>query len=199
MQCQNNLKQIAIALLSYEAKYHALPPAYTVDANGKPLHSWRTLILPYLEQQHLYELIDLSKPWNDPVNAEACNFPLSVFHCPACSCPLNHTTYLANVAPNGCFHLTEPRKLSEIGSGGSKTLMVIEVPSDHSVLWMSPNDADEALILSIGRDSKLAHNGTFNVAMCDGSVHALEADLPAADRKAMISTSGHDNTGEHAR
>src|SRR5204863_3233790 len=49
-QCKNNLKQIALALRQYEAEYHALPPAYTVDADGKPLHSWRTLILPYLDQ-----------------------------------------------------------------------------------------------------------------------------------------------------
>ena len=44
LQCANNLKQIAIALQNYESVYHALPPAYTVDTNGKPLHSWRTLI-----------------------------------------------------------------------------------------------------------------------------------------------------------
>ena len=51
--------------------YKALPPAYTVDADGRPLHSWRTLILPYLEQEPLYQTIDLSKPWNDPANAKA--------------------------------------------------------------------------------------------------------------------------------
>ena len=70
-QCVNNLKQIALALFNYESAYNALPPAYTVDAEGKPLHSWRTLILPYLEKQSLYDSIDLSKPWNDPANAEA--------------------------------------------------------------------------------------------------------------------------------
>ena len=56
---------------NYEQAYNALPPAYTVDANGRPLHSWRTLILPYLEQESLYQTIDLSKPWNDPANARA--------------------------------------------------------------------------------------------------------------------------------
>src|SRR4051812_5995401 len=48
--CSNNLKQIAVALQNYSAMYDALPPAYTTDAEGKPLHSWRTLILPYLEE-----------------------------------------------------------------------------------------------------------------------------------------------------
>ena len=39
-QSQNNLKNIALALHNYASHYHALPPAYTIDADGKPLHSW---------------------------------------------------------------------------------------------------------------------------------------------------------------
>ena len=70
-QCTNNLKQIALALHNYEQEHKALPPAYTVDATGRPLHSWRTLILPYLEQESLYRSIDLSKPWDDRSNAKA--------------------------------------------------------------------------------------------------------------------------------
>ena len=59
-QCKNNLKQIGLALHNYHEKYQAFPPAYTVDATGKPLHSWRTLILPFVDQQALYDKIDLS-------------------------------------------------------------------------------------------------------------------------------------------
>jgi type II secretory pathway pseudopilin PulG len=50
-QCNNNLRNIALALQNYAEVYQALPPAYTVDADGRPLHSWRTLILPYIEQK----------------------------------------------------------------------------------------------------------------------------------------------------
>src|SRR5262245_49310958 len=60
MQCASNLRNIVVALHSYESTYGCLPPAYTIDADGKPLHSWRTLILPFIDQQLLYNQIDFS-------------------------------------------------------------------------------------------------------------------------------------------
>ncbi|MBI3860868.1 MAG: DUF1559 domain-containing protein, partial [Planctomycetia bacterium] len=156
-QCRNNLHLIGLALFNYEQEYGALPPAYTLDADGKRLHSWRTLILPFLDQAALYNSIDMSKPWDDPVNAEARNSRVPIYYCPSNPDPSNHTTYLASAGPNACFRLAEPRLLSEITDGTSTTLMVIEVPLDRSVPWMSPNDADEALALSIGNTSKVAH------------------------------------------
>src|SRR4029453_18405554 len=94
-QCSNNLKQIAIALHSYESDYHCLPPAYTVDATGKPLHSWRTLILPFIEQKLLYDKIDLSKPWDDPAIQAAFAANPQVYRCPSVDNPKSHTPYLA--------------------------------------------------------------------------------------------------------
>ncbi len=196
-QCMNNLHNIALALHNYEAAYGALPPAYTVDANGKPLHSWRTLILPYLDEKRVYEKIDLSKSWDDPVNAEAAKTVLSIYHCPSDLSPPNYTTYFASVAPNGCFRLTDHRRLSEITDGLSETLLVIEVPSDQSVPWMSPQDADESLVMSIGPDSKLVHTSGFNVAFCDGRARYFSADTPAATRRAIISIAGGDKVGDY--
>jgi hypothetical protein len=69
--CANQLHQIAIAIHNYVNAHHALPPLYTTDVDGKPLHSWRTLILPYLEEHKLYDSIDLTKSWDDPVNSRA--------------------------------------------------------------------------------------------------------------------------------
>src|SRR5687768_8208324 len=49
MQSQNNLKQIAIALHNYHDTFGQFPPAYQCDASGKPVHSWRVLVMPFIE------------------------------------------------------------------------------------------------------------------------------------------------------
>ena len=149
-QCTNNLKQIAPALHNYEQAHGAFPPAYTVDANGKPLHSCARLILPYLEQHTLYRMIDLSKPWNDPANAKVLETVVPVYSCPAATGPLNTTTYLAIVAPDGCFMPTKSRCLAEItddpnfdhgNRGRAGQFGSLDVPVD----------ADESLVMSLGR------------------------------------------------
>jgi prepilin-type processing-associated H-X9-DG protein len=70
---------------------------------------------------------------------------------------------------------------------------VIEVPREHSVPWGSPNDADEALILSVKQQSKLPHNDGFHVLFGDGRVERLTTDLPSSERRAAISIAGNDN------
>ena len=192
MQCSNNLKNIALALHNYESAYGALPPAYTVDADGEPLHSWRTLILPYLDQQPLYETIDLSKPWNDPANLAACSTNLHVYCCPSADQPRNHTAYFCIVAPNSCFRPTEPRPLTEIPDHQG-TLLVVEVDSEHAVPWSSPQDADKQIVMNRGRDAPLSHTGGMNAVFVDGSVRFLSTDISVGHLETLISIGGDDN------
>ena len=191
--CRNHLKQIALALRNYEEIYHALPPAYTTDSNGNALHSWRTLILPFLEEQKLYKSIDLTRPWNDPANDEACKTSVYPYQCPAATDSDNRTTYLAVLSSSSCIRPTQSRSLSDITDGASKTLMLVEVDSEHSVPWMSPVDADDQLVMSLGPKSKLTHAGGFTAAFVDGHVAFLSADTSSAQRRALISIAGDDN------
>ena len=192
MQCSNHLKQITIALQNYEDVYKCFPPAYTVDEGGKPLHSWRTLILAYIEPA-LYDKIDLSKPWNDPANKAAYETTLSVYRCPSGNAKEGQTTYLAVVAPGGCFQPAEPRRRAEITDNPDLTLMVIEVASDHSVHWMSPNDADEAMVLSLATTKNPPHPNVALAAFVDGHIQSLSRDLEPALLRAMISIAGNDD------
>jgi type II secretory pathway pseudopilin PulG len=191
-QCTNNLKQIMQALHNYEEAHKALPPAYTVDANGRPLHSWRTLILPYIEQERLYQTIDLAKPWNDPANAKARDTELFVFRCPESAGPRNTTTYLAIAGPNGGLLPKEPRRLAEITDAHTSTLMVIEAGEENAVPWMAPVDADETLVMNLGPTTKLHHVGGMNAAFVDGTVRFLKTSTPARVWRALMSISGND-------
>jgi prepilin-type processing-associated H-X9-DG protein len=190
-QCMNNLKQIGLALHNYERAYGALPPAYTVDAQGRPLHSWRTLILPYLDEQNLYTTIDLSKPWSDPANAKALATPITLYRCSTARGPGNLTTYLAIVGDNACLLPTKPRRLAEITDDHNSTLIVIEADDEKSVPWMAPTDADESLVLNLGAPSStLHHAGGMNAAFVDGSVRFVKAITKADARRALLSIAG---------
>lgn len=192
MQCTNNLKQIAMALGNYESKYHCLPPACTVDAKRRPLHSWRVLILPFMEQKALYDKIDLTKPWDDPANKQAYETTPYAYQCPSVNYRPGHTTYLAIVGDSSCFRPTQPRRLSEITDGHDSTLMVIEVESARQVHWMSPKDIGEQEILSLGPAAMQPHPGGANAACVDGSVHFIRSDTKATVLRALISINGKD-------
>jgi len=177
-QCSNNLKQIALALHEYHDTYGSFPPAYTVDSAGKPLHSWRTLILPYMEQKSLYEKIDLTKPWDDPANRVAYETSMQDYRCPSANAPKTHATYLAVVGPGACFNGPVPRKLADITDKPGATLLVIEVPADRSVHWMSPSDASEEFILAAVASTKPPHPSGTQAACADASIKFLSTDTP---------------------
>lgn len=189
-ECKNKLKNIALALHSYAARNGGkFPPAYTVDAEGKPLHSWRTLILNYIDRRDLAEKIDLTKPWDDPVNAELGKEYIKLYCCPEEGNNPNLTTYLAVVGPNAFLNATEPRDMNTIVNPGN-TIGVIDMGASQAVPWMSPQDTDEHAVLSLGHSIKFAHAGNTNIAHPDGSVGSLNADTSISERHKLISITG---------
>lgn len=185
-QCKNNLHQIAIALHNYADEYGSFPPAYTVDDAGRPLHSWRTLILPYVDQGPLYRSIDLSKPWDDSANAAALAATLNVYRCPSADIPQNCTTYLGLVSSTGCFAPSKGRRLSDITRDHSETLMVVEASPDAAVPWMAPQDTDGQFLLTFGRQTRLSHEDGTHAAYVDGHVGFVSSDIPIEERRAML-------------
>ena len=197
MMCGNNLKQIGLALHLYAEQYGSLPPAHTIDAEGKPLHSWRTLILPFMEQEPLYNRIDLSKPWDDPANKVAFAAATPGYMCPSVNCPDTHTVYMAVAVPGGCFKPTESRKLSEITDSHSSTLMVIEVDEKQAVHWMSPTDSVDLTFPRPDKGASLPHQRGFQAAFVDFSVHYLRGDIKPETIRALITIDGKDEPGEY--
>src|SRR6266545_4321504 len=61
-KCQNNLKQIGLALHNYESAIQKYPPSgvYPVGATAGDVYSIQARLLPYIEQSNLYAQIDLN-------------------------------------------------------------------------------------------------------------------------------------------
>lgn len=143
--CENNLKQIGVALHNYHEKYGSLPPAYVTDKNGKPMHSWRTLILPFMEQKELHDLYDFNEPWDGPHNRLLLRKEPRIFVCPfdydyqIQNSKSGHTSYLAIVGENTPWKGAEPTKLSDMRDGCCNTILAIDV-SNSDVAWTEPRD-----------------------------------------------------------
>ena len=82
-QCTNNLKQMALAMFNYESATGAFPKPALTDKDGKPLLSWRVAILPYIEQNGLYNRFHLDEPWDSPHNKELIKEMPQTFVCPS--------------------------------------------------------------------------------------------------------------------
>jgi len=66
----NNLKQIGLAMHNFHNVYGHFPPAVMYGPDGKPWYSWRVLLLPFLDQQQLYDQYRFDEPWDGPHNKQ---------------------------------------------------------------------------------------------------------------------------------
>jgi prepilin-type N-terminal cleavage/methylation domain-containing protein len=89
-QCTNNLRQVGLAIHSYESAFARLPTAgQGTDFTRSPAsttfdqHSLFTVVLPYLEQGSTYHNFNLSLPYNaSPQNVTAAKQAIASFVCP---------------------------------------------------------------------------------------------------------------------
>ena len=194
--CINNEKQIVLALLNYESEHGEFPPAYTVDADGNRLHSWRTLLLPYLEGDYLYEKIDLSKPWDDEANAEVRQACMEEYLCPSSAAEQeNLTNYMVVTGPECVFNGSTPCKLADIEDGTSSTIMVVEV-AGRQVEWMQPDDITLEEFLTLSDETPRNHPGGIIVGFADGSVTSVDVDIDREQLRAMATRAGHEPVGD---
>ncbi len=144
-ECESNLRQLTIAIHNYESKHGHLPPPFSTDSDGNVLHSWRVLILPFLGEQQLYDQIDKSKRWDDPVNAAYHKRMPDIFCCSAkryhskWGFKSNTTAYVVVVGEATAWRANDPPSLVQISDRTSRTIAIIESET-HRTNWMCPND-----------------------------------------------------------
>lgn len=196
--CANNLRQISLALHSYHQVWGSYPPAYTTDADGQPLHSWRTLILPFLEEEPFYEALDLNEPWNGPHNSQVAKIYLASTHyfcCPSSTFDHNHTNYLAVVGPQTAWPGATPISMQDISDSSGMTIQLVEV-ANSGIHWMEPRDMpwEQAAQGINPPNSKLSissnHTVGANVAFCDSACRLLLNTLPNETLRGLLTIAG---------
>jgi len=85
-QCRNNLKNISLGMLQFHDTYKRFPASgnfgHGSDGNGYRLHSWAVSILPYIDQQNLFEKLDLNVTLSDPKNVAIQSAQVPLYLCP---------------------------------------------------------------------------------------------------------------------
>ncbi|MGY8769032.1 MAG: DUF1559 domain-containing protein [Pirellulales bacterium] len=87
MSCSNNLKQIGLALHNYESSFTVWPAQYSSPSSGRNYNarrgSWITSILPFVEQNGLFDSFDPTQHWHDSANATAVKTEVPMLRCPS--------------------------------------------------------------------------------------------------------------------
>jgi hypothetical protein len=149
-RCGEQMKLITLAMLIYERDHGTLPPAWSVDSDGNPLHSWRVLLLPYLGHQALYDSIRLDEAWDSEYNRQFHAEAVPFYRCP--SDPVaepGQTTYSVVVGPEMPFQAGRGKALADFGPHSNDMILLVE--RTKPVCWMDPSqevprlDLDESI------------------------------------------------------
>jgi hypothetical protein len=186
-QSSNNLKQILLALHNYHDTFRTLPPAYTFDrVNKKPGLSWRVMILPFIEEQALYNQFHMDEPWDSENNKALIAKMPKIYRSPRSTAGEGKTVYLGVSGEGGIFSPPKPTGqdspsargigFGSVTDGLSNTIAVVEASDDSAVIWTKPDDfipdKDNPFQGLLGKSSM-----GVQVGLMDGSVRFISPKI----------------------
>jgi hypothetical protein len=188
----NNMKQINIALLTYESEKKTYPAHASYSPEGKPLLSWRVHILPYLELQALYQQFHLDEPWDSEHNRALIAQMPAVFQNPNLPDQTGKTNYLAVVGEPCVFDGSpEGTRIAKINDGTSNTVILVEAADDQAVEWTKPDDWEfNPANPSAGLGGIRA--GGWLASFADGSVQFISETIDQEQLKALFTSAAGD-------
>jgi hypothetical protein len=183
-----------LAVANYHEAFGSFPPAYVADRDGRPMHSWRVLVLPFLEQRAAYDAYNFAEPWDGPNNRKLADKIGRIYLRSGLeSDQARATSFVAVVGPETAWPGAEPLRDRDLGDGTHGTLMVVEVP-DGKFFWMEPRDLRfDRMSFRIndgsgrGPGSRL---GGARVVSADGTVRTLPDGFDPRTLRAMLTANG---------
>jgi hypothetical protein len=189
-----NLKQIGIATHFCNDAKGAMPAGVITDAHGRMLHGWQTGLLPYIEQEALYQQIRLDLPWSHAANAKPLQTAIRTFlqpqvrdHANADGYALSH--YAGNVRVLGGDMAR--RIPADFPDGLSTTLLAGEAAGNFKPWGHPANWRDPALGLNKTPDGfGSAGRQTVQFVMADASVRSISDTVSPTVLKALSTPDG---------
>jgi prepilin-type N-terminal cleavage/methylation domain-containing protein len=218
--CQNNLKQIGLGLQHYHDLHGAFPIGCVEwrpwgNTTNRQL-AWSAYLLPYVEQQPLYDCLNLNLPFDDPANRVASATVLEVFLCPSTDPELTLLTsgrgpshfggiygeriISPNAPPKGVMLLDRAIRIAEVLDGTTFTLIVGEDSRFPDGEWINGrNIFDQAYPINaapeIENDIRSEHPGGAHGFTCSGSVHFLTETMDVKVLAALCTRTGGEPIG----
>jgi RNA polymerase sigma factor (sigma-70 family) len=189
----NNLKQLALAMHNYVSEFGQFPPAAVYSKDGKPLLSWRVLLLPYLDQRELYDQFKLDEPWDGPTNKKLlAKMPEIFSFVPAKDKPTQDTIYQVFTGAGTIFPTPKASKIGDITDGTSNTILIVEAADP--VPWTKPADLPFDPKKPLPKLGGVSKNG-FQTAFADGAVRFLKQTIAAETMRKLITANGGEIIG----
>jgi hypothetical protein len=190
----SNMKQISLALLLHEDAKGSFPAAGGGLDEGSQL-SWRVHLLPYLEEEALYEQFHLNEPWDSEHNRTLIAKMPKVFQDPNARLPHGETAYLAVTGPGTAFgDGASVSNVRDFTDGIARTVMFVEANPDQAVVWTKPEDwkfDPDNPMSGLGN----SRPGGFLAAMGDGAIDFIREEADSDAVRAMMTRDG-DEQGE---
>ena len=212
IESKNNLKQIALAMHNYHDTYGRFPPAVVNGPDGKPWHSWRVLILPFLEGNEVYNQYRFDEPWDGPNNRKLLAQMPKVYSDPIHG--ENKEFYTHYALPTGDDTIFEAdgidmadkadkrfmgagRGIRDVLDGTSNTILTVSVTPEQKIPWMKPEDFEVGVsIPDVGKKDSIPAPyavGTGKgvpVGFADGSVRTLTDAMSGEMLLALLTRAG---------
>lgn len=144
-QCANNMKQIGLAMHNYHDYLKSFPAAHGRNRSGHQV-SWRIHILPFAEQENLYDEYDQDQAWDSPANTRVARQDTYFYQCPSNWIVKDReeryfSAYSIPTGPDTFFGEFENPRLKDATWGSSNTIMVVEA-CGQEIVWTEPRDVN---------------------------------------------------------
>ena len=192
------MKQLSLAVANYHEVEGHYPPPYLTGENGRPMHSWRVLILPYIEADDIYKQYDFNEPWDGPNNSKLATRMPRLFAFSGDYQPGGTTSnYLAVVGPNTVWRPGKRVSDKDVKDGLASTIMIVE-NRGLNIHWMEPRDLDvETMDWSLGSPQGISTKYKEPaVATLDGAIRRLSPKIKPDVLRALVTIDGGEPISE---